>query len=289
MAQLWSDKQLNIKSYWFYILDFSLCIIVLVAHMTILILLYRRKHFSRRKNELYILISLCHTESMFAVETIFYVMTGFITIDHILFVEFLVWFTRFTGFYLSILYYFFMLLLTVDRFLLFYLNLKYRVLCTPRRVLKCIYAIVLTSALFTLVLIASSKLKEQTFQQSTLKLMVCFCIFLDSAYIVIVFITYGYIFALYRRCMKTRKTSHSRKESNDQFRLAVPTFIIASFVLFSILPNFIIFFVTLDFLEAKVTTIRTIILMYRFGLLTDPLIYIFSTSSLSCKWKIYKV
>ena len=69
--------------------------------------------------------------------------------------------------------------------------------------------------------------------------------------------------------------SHTRKENNDHFRLAVPSFIIASFILFSILPNFIIFFVTLDFLEAKVTTIRTIILMYRFGLLTDPLIYIF--------------
>ena len=289
MAQLWSDKQLNIKSYWFYILDFSQCIVVLVAHITILILLYRRKHLSRRKNELYILISLCHTESMFAAETVFYVITGFITIDHILFVEFLVWFTRFTGFYLSILYYFSMLLLTLDRFLLFYLNLKYRVLCTPTRILKCIYATVTTSALLTLVLMTSCKLKEQTFQQSTLKIMVCFCIFLDSAYIVIVFITYGYIFALYRQQTKTRRMSHTRKENNDHFRLAVPSFIIASFILFSILPNFIIFFVTLDFLEAKVTTIRTIILMYRFGLLTDPLIYIFSTSSLKCKWKIYKV
>ena len=283
MAQLWSDKQLNIKSYWFYILDFSLCIVVLVAHITILILLYRRKHLSRRKNELYILISLCHTESMFAAETIFLVIIGFITIDHVLFVEFLVWFMRFTGFYLSFLYYFFMLLLTLDRFFLFYLNLKYRVLCTPKRILKCIYAIVVTSALFTVVLIASSKLKEQTFLQNTLKIMVCCCIFLDSAYIVIVFITYGYIFALYKQRKKTRKMSNTRKENNDQFRLAVPTFIISSFILFSILPNFIIFFVTLDFLEAKVTTIRIIILMYRFGLLTDPLIYIFSTSSLKCE------
>ena len=172
MAQLWSDKQLNIKSYWFYILDFSLCIVVLVAHITILILLYRRKHLSRRKNELYILISLCHTESMFAAETIFLVIIGFITIDHVLFVEFLVWFMRFTGFYLSFLYYFFMLLLTLDRFFLFYLNLKYRVLCTPKRILKCIYAIVVTSALFTVVLIASSKSKEQTLLQNTLKIMV---------------------------------------------------------------------------------------------------------------------
>lgn len=109
MAQLWSDKQLNIKSYWFYMLDFSLCIVVLVAHITILILLYRQKHLSRRKNELHILISLCHTEITFAAETVFYVITGFITIDHILFVEFIVRFTRFSGFYLSILYYFFVI------------------------------------------------------------------------------------------------------------------------------------------------------------------------------------
>ena len=63
----------------------------------------------KKENELHILISLCHTEITFAAETVFYVITGFITIDHILFVEFIVRFTRFSGFYLSILYYFFVI------------------------------------------------------------------------------------------------------------------------------------------------------------------------------------
>ena len=60
-----------------------------------------------------------------------------------------------------ILYYCLMPPLTLDRFLVFYLNLKYLVLCSSGNILKCIYAIVMLSLLLSLMLVIPIKLKEK--------------------------------------------------------------------------------------------------------------------------------
>ena len=108
------------------------CVISFTAtcvHILAIILLYRRKNYARIKNQIYLLIGLCHIESMFVIRSV------------ALNLEFLPNLLRFcTEIYLAIIYYFFMMLLILDRFLFFYLNLKYKVYCTPKKLLKIVYS-----------------------------------------------------------------------------------------------------------------------------------------------------
>lgn len=73
------------------------------------------------------------------------------------------------------------------------------------------------------------------------------------------------------------------EENYDQFKLTVPTLIIATYILFSVLPNLLMFFVRINILEISLTLQRIIILMYRFGLITDPLIYVLNTNNRKSK------
>ena len=80
-----------------------------------------------------------------------------------------------------------------------------------------------------------------------------------------------------------RKICYTRRENYDQFKLTVPTLIIATYILFWVLPNFLMFFVRINILEISLTLQRIIILMYRFGLITDPLIYVLNTNNRKSK------
>ena len=268
---------------WFYIFDFSWCTIVLIVHINTLILLYRRKNYSRNKNQIYSLIALCHTESMFAVKIILFGIAATTETSVVLANDFILWFGRFLHLYAIILYYFFMILLTLDRFMIFYFNMRYSFYCTARTMLKSIYTIALVSLIFSLVLVASSNLKEKKYQNIQ-ELLTYVYVFLDIFYILLVAVTYTYIFTKLRQQRKLIEIAGSTiRNSNEQFKLTVPTLIIATYILFSVLPNVLFFCITLNFLKASPTLIRIAYLMYRFAMLADPLIYVLNTHSLRFK------
>ena len=272
---------------WFYIFDFSWCTIVLIVHINTLILLYRRKNYSRNKNQIYSLIALCHTESMFAVKIILFGIAATTETSVVLANDFILWFGRFLHFYAIILYYFFMILLTLDRFMIFYFNMRYSFYCTARTMLKSIYTIALVSLIFSLVLVASSNLKEKKYQNIQ-ELLTYVYVFLDIFYILLVAVTYTYIFTKLRQQRKLIEIAGSTiRNNNEQFKLTVPTLIIATYILFSVLPNILFFCITLNFLKASPTLIRIAYLMYRFAMLADPLIYVLNTHSLRFKCKAH--
>lgn len=267
---------------WFSIFDCFLCAVVLVVHIYALILLYRRKHFARNKNQIFLLKALIQTESTYAVKNIFHVTVVLLNTQWIWLVDFIVWFSRFLSFCLSILYHCFMSFLTLDRFLIFYLNFKYPISLTLRKVARYIYTVVLFTILISLILIVSSNFKEKNYQE-ILTVMFYVYVTLDILYIVLVVFTYTFIFMVYRRQTRLRKICYTRRENYDQFKLTVPTLIIATYILFSVLPNFLMFFVRINILEISLTLQRIIILMYRFGLITDPLIYVLNTNNRKSK------
>ena len=172
--------------------------------------------------------------------------------------------------------------LTLDRFLIFYLNFKYPISLTLRKVARYIYTVVLFTILISLILIVSSNFKEKNYQE-ILTVMFYVYVTLDILYIVLVVFTYTFIFMVYRRQTRLRKICYTRRENYDQFKLTVPTLIIATYILFSVLPNFLMFFVRINILEISLTLQRIIILMYRFGLITDPLIYVLNTNNRKSK------
>ena len=57
---------------WFLILQYILCPLALLVQVVGLILLCRRKQVLRNRNQIYILIGLCHSESALAIFNILY-------------------------------------------------------------------------------------------------------------------------------------------------------------------------------------------------------------------------
>ena len=153
---------------------------------------------TRNKNQIFLLKTLIQTESTYAVKNIFHVTVVLLNTQWIWLVDFIVWFSRFLSFCLSILYHCFMSFLTLDRFLIFYLNFKYPISLTLRKVARYIYTVVLFTILISLILIVPSNFKEKNYQE-ILTVMFYVYVTLDILYIVLVVFTYTIIFMVYRR------------------------------------------------------------------------------------------
>ena len=118
---------------------YILCPFASLVQVLGLILLYRRRKVSRNRNQRYILIRLWLTESAFGIFNIFYLFTLLPR-----------WVINIFETYLSVLYYSFMILLTSDRFLVFYLNMKYPIHCTSKKLLKIFFSVVVVPVILFL-------------------------------------------------------------------------------------------------------------------------------------------
>ena len=130
-----------------------------------------------------------------------------------------------------------MYLLTIDRFLVFYLNIRYTLYITSTKVIKLIIS---TVTLFVATTIAFSALivtQKMTLYWLNQGIATLFLI-LDVAYIFVVATTYIYIFMIYRQRSRIR-TSNQCIKSNDHFKLLVPSLIIVAFIVFTITPRFL--------------------------------------------------
>ena len=109
-----------------YVISFTVLFIQILG----LILLYRQKNLSRNKNQIYLLIALCHTASILADSKLLNLVKSL--------PRELLWFLEI---YFGIIYHFFMVLFTKVRFLVFYLRIKYPIYFTSKKFLKIIYTI----------------------------------------------------------------------------------------------------------------------------------------------------
>ena len=248
---------------WFLILEYILCPVVLLIQILGLILLYRRKRLLRNKNQIYILIALCHTESVFVIlSTLYLFQLAPLRVTTLL------------EKYLSVLYYSFMVLLTSDRFLVFYLNMKYPIYCTPKKLLKIIFSVVAVPLILVLILALAIQFEViNILKLSTVTQYVYISV--DTFYIIIVVITYTYIFVQFRRRKKLKRNmSFTRRKNQDHFNLKLPTLIIATFILFNVCPNFLGIFIKNS--PEYGLSIELVIshLIYLLGWIADPLIYV---------------
>ena len=248
---------------WFLILHYVLIPVALFVQILGLILLYQRKVRSTNTNQVYILIALCHTGNVFAVFSILYMFQLFST-----------WVTTVLEKYLSILYYSFMILLTSDRFLVFYLNLKYPLYCTPKKLLKIIISVVAVPLILVLIMALAVQFELiNILKVSTVTQYVYISV--DTFYITIVIFTYTYIFVKFKRRKKLRKNiPFPRTKNQDHFNLKVPTLVIATFILFSVCPNFLGIFIRTSPEDGLSVESEIPHVMYILGWIADPLIYV---------------
>ena len=186
----------------FLILGYALCSTALFFQIVGLILLHRRKNHSRNKNQIYLLIALFHTKSAYLARSILY----FIILSS---VE-LLWCL---DIYLVILYYFFMIMLTLDRFLAFYWNIKYPIYFRPKKLLKILYSIVAFTTIFVLILVLVIHFKKIAFSSVNTIALPLYIIF-DCLYLLIVVITYTYIFVVFKMTDEVEEDfRHCKEES----------------------------------------------------------------------------
>ena len=255
------------------IVELVLSFTVLFIQILGLILLYRQKNRSKNKNQIYLLIAICHTASILAVLTILNPIKSL--------PKELLWFPEI---YFRILYHVFMTLFTLDRFLVFYLTIKYPIYCTPKKLLKIIYTVVMFTAIFVLILVVLFLCKIICFWKLSIIVLHAVTI-LDTLYIIDVVMTYTYIFVVYKRQAKLRKISYKGRINCEQFKFTVPILIITTYVLFTVSPNFWAFPIIRSNDENNLSSYSICHILYLIGWLADPLIYVSNLYLAKCKSK----
>ena len=257
------------------IVEYALSSIVSFIQILGLTLLYRQRNSSRNKNQIYLLIALCHTASTLAALKLLNLIESL--------PKELLWFSEM---YFGILYNFFMVLFTTDRFLVFYLTIKYPIYFTSKKLLKIIYTIVVLTLAFVLILVVLFWCKLIGFWKIGIT-VIHVVIILDTLYVIDVVITYTYIFVVYRRQAKLRKISYNGRINHDQFKFTVPTLVILTYVLFTVFPHFWTFFMMIKSLdENDLNSYIMCRILFLLGWLADPLIYASNLYLAKCKYKM---
>ena len=175
--------------------------------------------------------------------------------------EFLYLWTPLCGF----TYYSTMTTLTVDRLLAFYLNIRYLIVWPP----YVISFIIWSSFVFLFVF----KITEW---MQVYRIMFIPYFIWDMIYIVLVIITYFYIFRKCKKNKKLMKEQTNKSNNREHFRLLIPTLLIASFIIFFCIPDFVNMFFHFHHVKDKDLAFNILGVSYRIAWSADTLIYIYN-------------
>ena len=184
------------------------------------------------------------------------------------------WYIRIMDFTLQFLLYFFMTLVTLDRFLIFYLNMKYSIYCTTKRLLKLVLSTI--AVLLTIVpsVTMSIYFKQIDFDYISLSMPIIH-IFLDAMYVFVASATLSYVIVVCKTQVKLRKISSIGNEKHNRLKLFVPILLIITFILFTVFPDILYMLMVYGLLEFHEKIVLSLLILYHFGWLVDPLISIY--------------
>ena len=253
---------------WYVIVDYALLLGIIVIHTVALVFLRRSRYSIRYKNQVIILTALCICEltgaALLIAVGVFEQYVSLLVADIIF---------CFTEIFTLFNYYFIMGLLTTDRFLAFYLNLKYQFHFSPSKALKLLVIATLVCLLIT-VMVAVLVSKQIIMRSQLHNSLFFFYVSFDAVYIFLAIGAYSFIFRVYRRQLKFQKDSQ-RVRNKDQFKLLIPTLIIVTFIIFISIPNIINTVYRQEISTTNKAIVYVAFMFYRIGWLIDPLIYIF--------------
>ena len=180
--------------YWYNYTRYGLVVVNVVMHIVALVLLKQQKDNIQYKNQRNIIAVFCVCELSGALLCGFMYITRLQTskiTSQIMLCFIVIFFTP--------CYYVIMGLLTIDRFLVFYLNIRYKIYITSTKLIKLTMGTVMTfftTAIIFSVLIVTQKVTMQWLNNKILPLFMI----IDVAYIFLTVATYIYIyiFIVYR-------------------------------------------------------------------------------------------
>ena len=264
----------------------SINIIVVVTHLLALTLLIKFKLDNLNGSQKCLLVSLCLTELALGVDSILMCIITIIHIDHGDTIEEIMSIFLFTPLYL--MYFSIMILITLDRLLEFRLNIKYSLFWSPKRTLVALLVVISISMTIFICIIILTRLYNfmtlKFYEEFLMKLMIPI---FSSFFIVLASYTY---YQIYKKIKKNREKAYKNKniyevrnlhkemDSNrrKRFQVFLPSLIIATFILFSIVP-YLIWTIRYHVCKDCNEYVNSVIaLLYPLGWLADPIIYIFS-------------
>ena len=244
---------------WYVIVDYALLLGIIVIHTVALVFLRRSRYSIRYKNQVIILTALCICEltgaALLIAVGVFEQYVSLLVADIIF---------CFTEIFTLFNYYFIMGLLTIDRFLAFYLNLKYQFHFSPSKALKLLVIATLVCLLIT-VMVAVLVSKQMIMRSQLHNSLFFFYVSFDAVYIFLAIGAYSFIFRVYRRQLKFQKDSQRVRN----------TLIIVTFIIFISIPNIINTVYRQEISTTNKAIVYVAFMFYRIGWLIDPLIYIF--------------
>ena len=193
-----------------------------------------------------------------------------------------------------------MTLMTLDRFLTVFLNIRYRGICTRRKTIIALSASFLLAVIGTLVFIKTPAPKAEKIA------VLYFWPTLDVIFLSVTVLTYTYFFKKLRAIRQTetrfvdfihnkhetsdleasstkRKSFMTRKRKKGQYKKSffTPTLLVANFFIFWLIPDQILFafFLTdpsMEDMQNFKDYFEVLKTIYPFGILCDAFIYIFS-------------
>ena len=261
------------------ILGVIVCFLALLLHVIAVTLLCKLKSAALKGSQKYLMICLCFTEIGLCVT---FISNRIIFILHFQKHIISVIISIFQATVLGMMYAIVMIIITVDRFLEFQLTIKYTMFCTVRLTkIVVLFFIFLTSVVFSLVLVlfARSSWNYQKF--------LWLYVYVPGNIVFVVTASLIYFF-IFKKLRKNRRDFERRRrdvnvcvQKKSTFKLFVPSFIIVTFVIFTVMPNLILVFSSMENIPKLFQYIWMI--LYPTGWILGPLIYIFSLKAVRKK------
>ena len=264
---------------WILIIYLCIAIIVVVLHSVSLKLLFKLKAVNINGSQKYLLIALCCNDLALGTNAALHCITDLLEMDDE--IGYSIFLFDLTPLYLINISV--MILITLDRLLEFRLNLKYSLYWSPKNTLKLLVSLVFISISIFICVIILRQFYKFEFAGIYMKhvLPQFGAIFLFLA-------TYTY-YLIFKRIKKNRKEDMKiRREkknieptqrtssSKRRFRVFLPGWIMATFILFGVAPH-IIYIIHFEVTDKKYEALEEVIkILYALGWLADAFLYIFS-------------
>ena len=177
-----------------------------------------------------------------------------------------------------------MIFITLDRLFEFRLNIKYSLYWSPK---KTFYALTIVFSILILVLVCLIILKVFFTSFDFVKIIMIY-VLPQFGIIFMILAIYTY-YLIFKKLKRNRRTSRKIKQnimmqnsriqnetSTKGFRVFVPSLIIATFILLSIIPYVTMLIYYYVFNEQHQLLLKFILIMFPLGWLADAVIYIFT-------------
>ena len=252
---------------------------VMLIHIIAVALLVTINSKDIGRSQKIILITLCFTEITYAISD-----GGSKIAVHVKSFHVGVFLWAFSVTSVTIMYILIMIILTIDRFLDIYLNIKYELLWSFKKTkIVLTTAFIICSFLFIPAHVSSLS-DPHDVGRTLVRYIYPVC---EIAFIIVASFSYFYITKqIYRHRKATKKlkkqlnvnnaaTVFYSKLTNNRFKIFVPTLIIITFVVFTIIPNTIKLCSSLKIFKSK-AILNIAYVMIPIGFISDAIIYVFN-------------